>query len=133
MTEVNVPLLRKAVEWVESEVAKPWEIREWDQEDWVSDSHRDPEFRQYAESKDLNIKAAHCGTAYCVAGYIAQLHNPVFEKNEMALIDGNRVHSSDYAARLLGLDDQQAHRLFYGGNSAERVREVAEELAGERL
>ena len=34
--EVNIPLLRKAVEWAEAEATKPEIDREWDQSNWVN-------------------------------------------------------------------------------------------------
>lgn len=126
-TEVNVPLLRKAVEWAEAEAAKPPELCEWEQ-NWWSLSVQVREQRRYyddltpEEQRAFN-KAPTCGTCYCIAGYVAAQA-------------GARVAGwgmEDIATDLLGLDFDAARRLFYSHNTIEDVRRIAEEIAGERL
>lgn len=108
MTKVNVPLLRKAVEWVEEQDAIPG--GSWDQSVYVS---------TYAP----------CGTVYCVAGYVGQLTDPRFKDTEQV----NGLHVETVASKALGLTEFQARELFDEDNSAPDVRRIAERIAGEKL
>lgn len=169
MTEVNVPLLRKAVEWVEEQSNLPEIDRQWNQRAW-KESERDraedfafgvanemwakthgdedkvifvkgyttttgiqveghyrfkPEYSKLYR-KVMNQLLPKCKTAYCVAGYVCAING-----------EGNLPESkiSNRAIELLGIPDSPwgTHPLFAGGNSAEDVRQIAEEIAGERL
>lgn len=117
----NVPLLRKVVEWVEAEEAKPEEQREWYQPSYfVRRSHFD------------------CETVCCVAGKIALDEGwvPRFGIGHLTSVcekDGVVTLASEVARNALGLDEYQSYNLFHGGNTASRVRRLAEEYAGERL
>ena len=116
MTEnnVNVPLLRKAVEWAEAEAAKPVDQSHWNQMDWVSERA--------------------CGTAYCIAGYVAQLQDErLVSQSTIYDEDGKYLSSRLVAMEALGLTPPQAGVLFWGANSIEDVRRIAEDLAGEPL
>lgn len=115
---VNVPLLRKAVEWAEAEAAKPWEECRWHQASWSANPW--DVFRWHNDT--LQSKAAGCGTCYCVAGYVGELEG--FD---------HRGSVSEFAQDTLGLSDYDANRLFHASNTIEDVRRVAEEIAGERL
>lgn len=121
---VNIPLLRKAVEWAEAEAAKPEGESEWYQGFWLSTPIGD------------------CGTAYCIAGWVAQHVDPRYALRSAA--DG--VHACDIAGDALGLPNPEPswvhmgltgrhamQPLFSGGNSIEDVRRIAESIAGERL
>lgn len=124
---VNVPLLRKAVEWAEAEAAKPWDQCLWYQGDWVAP---EGEVARYGEVK--------CGTAYCIAGYAAMLTLGKGESFDECggIVDakGRDVeHASERARRELGIDTWEAERLFSAGNDIDRVRYLAEEIAGEPL
>ncbi len=129
---VNIPLLRKAVEWAEAEAAKPRELSEWEQNWWslspqvrqerLGWAEDDPEYLT-AEEKAAYAKAPECGTCYCIAGYVAAVSG--------AEVSGWMTEG--VAADLLNLDDDQAGALFEGGNTIEDVRRIAEEIAGERL
>jgi len=118
MTEptVNIPLLRKAVEWAEAEAAKPWELSEWNQAEVAVEP-------QWLQSESGEQKADECGTCYCIAGYIAAL-------------DGVMVNRMEYAAGVLGIprtDSMTVSPLFASQNTIEDVRRIAESIAGERL
>lgn len=117
-TQVNIPLLRKAVEWAEAEAAKPEWAREWDQGAWWVDARFDT--------------ARDCKTAFCIAGWTCFAdgadRDPRFTS---ILADGTQV--STYAAHALGLTEVQAAALFDGGNQIADVRRIAEDIAGERL
>ena len=128
MTEPNIPLLRKAVEWVEAQAALPEIDREWMQSDWLATPHDRAlwNFNLYGQAAE--VVAAHCGAAYCVAGWIAQGVDPRYAT--ASEVDG--VHAADVAAGALGLDGDQ-DVLFHGSNTAADVRRIAEEIAGERL
>jgi hypothetical protein len=71
-TEVNIPILRKAVEWAEAEAAKPYELCAWDQENWViPGTAEDAKAWGYNEPFVESIgKSAECGTCYCIAGFV---------------------------------------------------------------
>lgn len=129
MSEVNIPLLRKAVEWVEAEALKPISEREWYQASW-----RRPETVEVWDEVSEKY-VAHCGTAYCVAGYVGQLVNPEYQKSDWLKNEGGTpvMHVSTAAKEALGLTTDQADRLFDAGNDVKDVRRIAEEIAGERL
>lgn len=114
--EVNIPLLRKAVEWAEAEHARSDGKGAW---------------RQCTVAEDS--EETHCGTAYCIAGYVlAQQGYSVAQIQAM----GDSDEDLDLAAELLGIPAWSttfAPHLFDGFNDITRVRSIAEELAGERL
>lgn len=123
----NIPLLRKCVEFVEQQSKLPTQIRNWDQEVWVRKSDN------------------FCGTVGCVAGNIAiedgivdwDDPNCILENNFYNTImngpDGYSIDVEDWAMYRLGLSRDQAFDLFKMNNSAEDVRRVAEQIAGEKL
>jgi hypothetical protein len=117
MTDINVPLLRKGVEWVEEQARLDPDSSQWHQSGWVT-----PEFLR------VNIWDTEpgCGSAYCLAGYIGQLVDPRYENT--AEVDG--VHVSEVAVKALGLDGTGPLELFVAQNTAEDVRRIAEELVG---
>lgn len=126
---VNIPLLRKAVEWVEAEEARPYREREWNQATW------------YLERSDTAQAEGWCGTACCVAGWVG-LNSPdvAMERDEEGELTnrvtyhgGHSVHVADYARMQLGLTDAEADELFAGANAAADIRRIAEEIAGEAL
>ena len=131
MTELNIPLLRKMVEWVE-EQAERTEGREWYQNQWVS------------HPAALGSTTAHfCDTAYCLAGKVAvdAGWTPVFDSRlsitDTVALNGERALVGEVAAELLGLpvdcDNHQIGGLFDPRNDATRIREIAETIAGEPL
>lgn len=121
MTEVNVPLLRKAVEWVEAQAEVDISERQWMQGVWATPEEQRVEY--------LNHEPG-CGTAYCVAGYIGQLLNEDYANHDWAIVDGESMHVSDFAEKQLGLTEFQGSCLFSATNSPERIRALAEEYAG---
>lgn len=146
---VNVPLLRKAVEWVEEQVAVPEIDRQWRQRTWVTQPRWKAEDllepmctsarglidfeKVYKLAKQVE---PHCGTAYCVAGYVAQLVDESYQTNSYG--DGG-VHCSVVAAKALGIPYVLSSagiaqtELFEGNNTAEGIRYFAEYYAGEKL
>lgn len=127
--EINIPLLRKAIEWIEEQDALPREVRQWDQGNWVT-----PE----SDRVEMGY-APGCGTAYCVAGWIAKEIHPELADTNEALIDGKFVSTQQVAGQALGLPLESCgcccedNNLFYSLNTAADVRRIAEELAGEKL
>jgi hypothetical protein len=116
--ELDVPLLRKAVEWVQVEAAKPASEREWHQGLWR------------AFGWEVGVT---CGTTYCVAGYIAEVLGTKWddtdgERVQAACEDVNGRSASDIARQALGLDIDEAARLFYYTNDAKDVLERAREI-----
>lgn len=114
MSEVNVPLLRKMVEWVE-EQEKLTEGREWYQPTII------------AHSVMLGLsRDNYCGTVYCVAGKVAV-------DNGWTNSMGDPTAAIDYAESCLGLKHIPDHGLFVRDNTAEDIRRIAEDIAGEKL
>lgn len=117
----DIPLLRKAVEWVEWQATVPEQHREWDQEVWIIDAK--------AAGRD-------CGTCYCVAGKVC--HDAGLDVRALAGQHFGKVADvvADVAQDLLGLTLGERYNLFQSGNDATDVRRVAESIAarvGERL
>jgi hypothetical protein len=132
MTEVNVPLLRKAVEWVETQDQLPDIDREWWQGVYVCPPISKAMFLlgEFVHNRKHYAQvAAHCGSAYCVAGYIGQMLDQRYASNDH--VDG--VHVSELAREALGLTEEQAGQLFAGSNTAPTIRLLAETFAGEAL
>jgi hypothetical protein len=147
MSEVNIPLLRKAVEWVEEQDKLPEAEREWDQTTWASARFTNPndpdsiydermlgsgdyymswdEIQKLAEQRGLK-----CGTAYCVAGWIGQQTDSAYK---LSWNPPGKLPVDDFAADVLGLTAEQADELFDEDNSAADVRSIAEGIAGEKL
>lgn len=111
-TKPNIPALRKAVEWVEQQAALPKEEREWEQIHWIS-------------------RRSYCGTAYCVAGYVA-IKLVGAKVDDAARDRRTNCHVSDIAAEYLGIRGVE-DSLFCATNDAADIRRAAENLAGEPL
>lgn len=124
MSEVNVPLLRKAVEWAEAENSKPPELCEWFQGSWVINAPGDTEYdyRDEGVRRTLGL-SPECGTCFCIAGYVQYVTT--------GSKDGAEAEWT--AAKQLGLSYSQANKLFGGENGIEDVRRIAEKIAGEKL
>lgn len=116
---MNIPLLRKMVEWVEEQELLT-EGREWSQRFWFSDRSWDQGF---------------CDTAFCMAGKLviddgwlpSDDHGPTIHK------DGQDAYIGAVAANLLELEFSDAWGLFSPSNTAADIRLIAEEIAGEPL
>lgn len=110
--EVNVPLLRKAVEWAEVENTLPNGM--WNQRFW-------------AQQTD-------CGTAYCIAGFVAQetsggidFFKGVKIASQCLDPDSNSLVSiNTFAREHLGLTIAESDALFAASNTIEDVRDVFE-------
>jgi hypothetical protein len=131
----NIPLLRKAVEWVEEQAALG-DLSRWYQGDWALDVTSGDVEVWDAQGGWRTMNPA-CGTVYCVAGYIAALDG----YTEEDLLGGGSLNprtqesvmADDHARKALGLSYQQSWLLFAGHNTAADVRRIAENIAGERL
>lgn len=125
MTEPNIPLLRKMVEWAEEQETLTTG-REWHQGNWFT-------------KEPLGTAFLDCGTSYCLAGKIALDAGWKPEWDGTGFItatvvkDGEALFVRDVANELLGLHEDQTRWLFFYRNNAARVREVAETIAGEKL
>lgn len=132
----NIPLLRKAVEWVKAEHERePYVSRRLSQ----AVQAQDPTalvWRQLFWSTKLRTgDDTACGTACCVAGYVAHL-SPEVKKVETAWVTlhtGQTLLIEEFATTELGLTEDQAERLFRATNSAATVTKIASEIAGEPL
>lgn len=126
-SNVNIPLLRKAVEWAEAEAAKPPEVRQWDQGWWVT--------LPAERAEEFEVDEAACGTAYCIAGWTCHAAGDVFDESRSECVSNlaDGTHISYRARDLLGISSSGAEALFYGGNTIADVRRIAESIAGERL
>lgn len=112
---IDVPMLRKAVEWVREQAALPIEQSAWFQMSWWEHGNE--------------IGRSECGTAYCVAGYVTQMM-----KGHDWLLGTTRESSiSGTAQEVLGLTETEAEALFDGHNTLADIEYVTETLAGEKL
>lgn len=115
---VNIPLLRKAVEWAEAEAAKPTGGL-WIQQLWYTR----PDATGYeADLRERNGLTPECGTSYCIAGFVCDVEG----------IDALGYWDVS-AAKALGLSVSQCVPLFHASNTIADVRRIAEDIAGERL
>jgi hypothetical protein len=127
--EVNVPLLRKVVEWVEAEDKLDPRRREWDQENVIVPE--DVRVRDFGHEPG-------CGTAYCAAGAVAAMVDERFVNARynrwgyVQLDSGEWISAIGTASRALGIEGVE-HSLFRAYNTASNIRAEAERLAGERL
>lgn len=127
--EVNIPLLRKVVEWAEAEARIDQAFRAWDQQNYCGIGLR---YLTAAERAQGDV--GDCGTTYCIAGKV--LHDAGWTDAEI-----RHRHRPDIpAAALLGIptvddtdDDDWGDHLFAPSNTIEDVRRIAETLAGQRL
>jgi len=141
MSEVDIPLLRKAVEWAEAEAARGDEGL-WDQESWMTGS--------VGGMLEGNIyQEVTCGTSYCVAGWVCQAAGDKFVHNaehhgmrdsgdtaypfQSLAPNGNVQFIGNRAQQLLGIGEKDADMLFDDSNSIEDIRRFAESIAGEKL
>lgn len=119
-------ILRDVVQWVESQEKLNPKDREWRQEFWAS---RDK-----------------CGTTYCVAGYIVKKYLELDrfyyrcgEKvcEEYVDTEGKLQDISSSAESILcrygDVSRRLVYRLFYCYASPENIRDVSEEIVGEKL
>lgn len=129
--EFNLPLLRKAVEWVAMEAAKPPREREWFQARWHDQRS--------------------CGTTYCVAGYVCEISGGEWtssissylfaeegeaEVSSTVVAGREAVSAWDRAAHLLGITQLESGALFSAENNSGMVRRLATQIAknhGEEL
>lgn len=130
---VNIPLLRKGVEWVEEQASLSDSQSQWIQNSWVT-----PE----SDRVEQYDAASGCGSAYCFAGWVAAQRYPELADQATAFVNGQRLWSEDVAANELGLPNPYEARafwkdgmpsLFHPRNTSEDIRRIAEELAGEKL
>lgn len=133
-TDVNEAEMIDAVWWVEEQAELPPLEREWDQGDYACDVRLRNRFeRTYGDGlyRDPNV----CGTTYCVAGYIAAKHgwkptkiHPGDGTTAWVTKNGEDRHTDNVAAEILGITDGAYYELFRGGNDADDIRKIAEDI-----
>ena len=133
---VNVPLLRKMVEWVEAQDNLADSKRRWYQGSW---------YKKRIEDAIEDRNDPYCNTAMCIAGKVAAnagwkpVYDASYDSEDLfvyastATKHGQVETIERIGAAELGLDTDDAERLFHGDNDADRIRLIAEEIAGERL
>lgn len=147
---IDIPRLRKLVEWVEEQDMKPVGLSTWEQDNWITQSqdyeyaHDILQFQGLQHLSDMGLRNAQryehdCEAAFCAAGkVVADEHGVASMLTTMVRLPDvdavpNIVPIAVEAQRLLGLDEGQASALFASGNDADTIRRLAEEFAGERL
>ena len=139
MRTLNVPMLRKGVDWVMEQNELADEDREWDQESWA---FLDRPARAAMAAQDRHDPM--CCTSMCFAGYVAYITGWTFEfpnglrmeGAEVARKDGRVDSIATIAKRELGITDEQGDSLFNASNDADDIRYIAEVIvmeAGDRL
>lgn len=114
MTDINVPLLRKALEHITEHP------EEWRQGDWALRCDQPTEV-----TNGQGECETFCGTSFCLAGHVAVMtgHEISWRQNPHAtgtsnsfwVVGGDRI--SDVARDELGLTERQAESLFAGSNT----------------
>lgn len=133
--ELNREKLIEVVQWVAGEHAKK-ELgmpSEWDQEWWYH--------RVVPEGVVVGSNPNWCGTAACLAGKVALMEGgtPSVSSHVGAVSDyvympdGEVRPARDVAMKALGLNEDQAEALFYGGNTFEDIVEIAKQILGGEL
>lgn len=117
MTELNIPLLRKTIEYIEEHPD------EWAQDTWASKTN--------------------CGTTMCFAGTAAFLAGATwlwgegvddYESVGCIAPDGTRHTIENYATEELGLSVRQADYIFYSSpKDVAEMRHIVEFAIGEKL
>ena len=130
MTKKQVALLEDAVAWVQAEADKPLRDRQWDQSNWRLSAFDHASEILWEEDvmrpdlDDILRVADHCGTAFCLAGYVGQKLDPRYR--EYSTVDG--VHVSEFARDALGISESDADMLFEASNKASMIRDFAEQI-----
>lgn len=129
---VNVPLLRKTLEWAYGEWQKVRrdEISEWNQGNWMVSTAG---LYDYSEKVyEAFRQGAACGTACCIAGKVAldDGWHPAMTRGlgGFAYRDGERADVFDIGRDLLGLTNEQANWLFAGGNTIYNLYSIANQI-----
>lgn len=114
----DLPLFRKAIDWVRTEAALPVSESQWNQGQWISP-------KLFGES---------CGTAYCVAGYVAYLSGFPIGSGSYPLVSTDLGSESipGVARRLLGLTDEEAEALFGANNGIGEIEAIAAAICQRR-
>lgn len=110
---INFDLLDRVLEWIEFEQEEGVTDLFWDQNVWITSE---------AENS--------CGTACCVAGYIALSSGEYISRN-LDLVypaHGPAVSISEFAKKKLGLTDFKAELLFNAGNDLARLKKLRNEF-----
>ena len=118
---LNVDLLDTAVEWAvkEEEKRRQGLPSAYLQDRWFTDLSGRPDADDEAMvvfwKEHLN---GYCGTAYCIAGYVASLVDPERQEGHVAAV----------ARHALGLTEVEADELFSAENSIEDVQSIASRI-----
>jgi hypothetical protein len=122
-----VPLLRKGVEWVEEQepLRDAGQPHEWEQGGWVT-ATRTPD--RAIEGTDLRLTSP-CGSFRCLFGYLGSLLDPAYTK--LTVVRG--VHVADFVTREFGFTGIERCNLAGANNTADTIRQHAENIAGQRL
>lgn len=147
-TNVNVNRLLELGRWLTREERKRrlGHDSEWNQDVWI-----DTNYGNNVETPAENLVAWSCGTACCAAGRIAledggmpaffDRHAQDYKRlpvggeletiSDAQMFFGSRVRPIDeYAADALGLTDDQADRLFAGGNDWDDMVDLIGQYTG---
>ena len=131
---LNIPLLRKSVEWVETQEQLAGSKRHWFQGSWT---------KKLMDHAQQDLNDPYCGSAMCVAGKVSfdAGWKPVWyeeddggtEYADNATKNGVEMSIDLIARNELGITYEQSEALFAGYNDASDIRRVAESIAGQRL
>lgn len=153
--EPNIPALRRVVEWVEEQDTLPSTESEWKQTVWAvirPGGHTALRPEPCGTAFCVAGKVVHDAgfqilyddnswdAGLCVAPEVPINYT---ERGTVTTEERRRIVTDldpDYwesikvqAAKILGLDEYQSDLLFQASNSAEMIRDLAEEFAGEPL
>jgi len=149
--DIDIPLLRKVVEWAETE-EKLTKDREWFQGAWVREETFPIAATAYQSGDVASQTTPWCKTTMCIAGKIAldagwkpMMSRDPRDREDTGVMDGSAFYADfatkdgasreirSIAVEELDITLREAFKLFEGGNDAADIRTFAEEIAGERL
>lgn len=128
----NAPELRRVLAHIETHQDRWW------QGIWRTDLSKLGDDSRAEEGRQM----ATCGTAFCFAGWKAELDGVRWASEAVAgfgialddtiiLPDGRVTDACDYATEALGLAPAHARKLFRPDNTLEDLREIVAELCAE--
>lgn len=151
---MDIPRLRKVLEYIEElnanrglfeDFGKGKPVTVWCQPTWLTLKDKDGNTGTaegvLTDQGVLDKEGMRCGTAACFAGHaVLMFGEPGTRFTQypsggspvgVVLPSGERTSIPEYARELLGLDEIDAHSLFWAANSLAKLREIVEEFAAQ--
>jgi len=118
----NAELCKEVADWAEKAQNTRGTAVAFDMTDWI---HNDDLYESADEIPVEQLKEGSCGTAACIAGYVALMRAPkgtTTTGSTLYLPDGGMTDCDRFAQGELGIDSSQASALFYCSNDTAIAR-----------